>query len=102
VGGVVVGNDAEIVYSKVNPNTPVEYTFASEYHFEPGYGYVVGLQLGYTYFVGQHLGFNLDFAPKVTWVNTNDSRYGSANNEYTLIYFPTTVGIHYRLGYRKY
>jgi hypothetical protein len=100
-GGVMIGNDAEVVYSKVNPRTPVEYTYASEYHFEPGYGYILGMQIGYTYFISERIGINLDFAPKVTWAKLNDSRYGGANNEYTLIYFPTTIGLHYRFGYDR-
>lgn len=101
-GGVIVGNDGKTYYSKVNPKTPIEYSYISQYDFETGYGYLLGFQVGYTYFFGAHLGVNIECAPKVAWVGTNDSRYGGANNKFNLFYFPTTVGVHYRFGYRKY
>lgn len=100
-GAVVLGNDGTIQYSKVNPNTPVEYTYTSEFHFENGYGFLLGAQLGYTYYFGEHLGINLEVAPKVAWVKTNDARYAGANNVFNIIYFPTTIGVHYRFGYNN-
>lgn len=101
-GANFIGNDGEIVYGKVNPNTPAEYTYAAEYHYEAGYGFVLGGQIGYTYYLGSHWGINLEFAPKVTWVKTNDSKYGRANQTYNLVYFPTTIGLHYRFGYSNF
>ena len=101
-GAVIVGNDGEAIYSKVNPSTPVEYTYTSEFHFESGYGMLVGIQIGYTYFFSQKVGINVDFAPKWAWVRTYDSRYAGANNQYNLMYFPTTVGIRYKIGRDRY
>ena len=100
-GAVVVGNDGMVNYSRVNPNTPAEYTYASEYHFESGYGALLGFQVGYTYYFSEHVGLNLDIAPKVAWVRTNDARQARANNQYNLWYVPTTIGIHYRFGYGR-
>ena len=97
-GAVIAGNNGKVNYSRVNPNTPAEYTYANEYHFESGYGYLLGVQLGYTYYFNEHIGLNFDIAPKVAWMRTNDSRIAGANNKYNLIYFPTTLGIHYRFG----
>lgn len=99
-GAVVTGNDGKIVYSRVNPNTPTEYTYASEYHFNGGYGFLLGAQLGYTYFFNEHLGVNIDCSPRIAWMSTTtDARYGHANDRFNIIYFPTTIGIHYRFGY---
>jgi len=100
-GAVIVGNDGKISYSRVNPNTPAEYTYTSELHFESGYGFTVGAQLGYSYFFNNHLGLNVEVAPKVAWVETKDPRYAGGNNQYNLFYYPTTIGIHYRFGYDK-
>lgn len=97
-GGVATGGDGKITYSKVKANTPVEYTYASEFHFESGYGYLLGCQIGYTYYFGDHLGINLEIAPRVAWVKTVDPRYGNANNDFNLAYFPSTIGVHYRFG----
>lgn len=98
-GGVITGNDGKSVYNRVNPNTPLEYTYTSGYHFESGYGFLLGAQLGANYYFNEHLGINLDFAPKIAWVSTStDARYGGENDKFNLIYFPTTIGIHYRFG----
>ena len=97
-GAVIVGNDGDVIYSKVNPNTPVEYTYTSEFHYESGYGMLLGAQVGYTYYLNHRWGLNLEFAPKVAWVRTYDSRYAGANNQYSVWYLPTTVGLHFRFG----
>ncbi|MBS1777452.1 MAG: hypothetical protein JSS64_14350 [Bacteroidetes bacterium] len=98
-GAVIVGNDGKVNYSRVNPNTPAEYTYASQYNFESGFGMLLGFQIGYSYYFNSRLGINLDIAPKATWVHTNDVRQGGANNYYNLWYIPTTIGIRYRLGF---
>jgi len=97
-GAVVVGNDGKVNYSRVNPNTPAEYTYASQYNFEGGYGALLGFQIGYTYYLSERIGINLDASPKVAWVNTNDSRQARGNNEYNVWYVPATVGLHIRFG----
>jgi len=101
-GAVFVGNDGKVNYSRVNPNTPAEYTYASQYNFESGYGTLLGFQVGYTYYFSERVGINLDVAPKVAWVRTNDARQARGNNQYNLWYIPTTVGIHIRFGSDKY
>ncbi len=101
-GGVVVGNDGKVNYSRVNPNTPAEYTYASQYNFEGGYGALFGFQVGYSYYLNERWGINLDIAPKVAWVRTIDNRQGGANNDYNVWYWPATLGIHYRLGFARY
>ncbi len=101
-GAVIAGNDGKVNYSRVNPNTPSEYTYASQYNFEGGYGTLLGFQVGYIYYFNERLGLNFDIAPKVAWVNTNDARQAGRNSEYNLWYIPATVGIRYRLGFEKY
>jgi hypothetical protein len=101
-GAVVVGNDGKVNYSRVNPNTPAEYTYASQYNFESGYGAVLGFQVGYSYYFSERIGVNLDVAPKVAWVRTNDARQAGGNNQYNLWYIPTTIGIHFRFGSDRY
>ena len=98
VGAVIVGNDGKVNYSRVNPNTPAEYTYASQYNFEAGYGALVGFQLGYTHYFNQRIGVNFDLSPKVSWVRTNDSRQAGGNNQYNVWNIPATVGLHFRLG----
>ncbi len=102
VGATFIGNDGKITYTRQNPNTPVEYVYTSDFHYEAGYGFLLGLQVGYTYYINEHFGINADFAPKVSFVKTKDPRYAAANDTYHLFYFPTTIGLHYRFGYRKY
>jgi hypothetical protein len=58
-GAVVTGNDGKQVFVKQNPNTGIEYTATSEYHFQPGYGWLTGIQVGYTYYFGPHFGANI-------------------------------------------
>jgi outer membrane protein W len=99
-GAIFTGTDGGHVYSRVNPNTPAEYTYLSEFQFERGYGYTVGIQVGFNYYFGEHWGLNLDVAPKYASVKTVDPRFDRANNEYNLFYIPTTIGLRYRFGYR--
>ncbi|HRO42886.1 MAG TPA: hypothetical protein PL009_08630 [Flavipsychrobacter sp.] len=101
-GAVVVGNDGKVNYSRVNPNTPAEYTYASQYNFEGGYGALLGFQVGYTYYLSERIGLNFDIAPKVAWVGTNDTRQARGNSDYNLWYIPTTVGLHIRFGSSRY
>lgn len=98
-GPVIIGNDAGVNTSRVNPNTPAEYTYISEYRFEPGYGFMTGVQVGFTYYLGEHMGLNVEFAPKISWMETNESRLGRQNRVFNVMYFPTTIGFHYRFGY---
>jgi len=100
-GGVIVGNDGKVNYSRVNPNTPAEYTYASQYNFENGFGALLGFQVGYSYYFNERIGLNLEVAPKVAWVRTNDSRQAGANNDYNLWYIPTTLGVNYRFGFDR-
>lgn len=100
-GAVVVGNDGKVNYGRVNPNTPAEYTYASQYNFESGYGVLVGFQLGYAYYFSSRFGFNVEVAPKVAWVKTHDARLGRANNEYNIFYVPATIGLRYRFGFDR-
>lgn len=97
-GAVVVGNNGSVQYSRVNPNTPAEYTYASRYNFEGGYGALLGFQLGYNYYFSERLGLNLDVSPRVAWVNTNDARQAGRNNQYNVWYIPATIGVHFRFG----
>jgi len=98
-GPVIVANDGEVTTSRVNPNTPFEYSYTSGFNFQPGYGFMVGAQVGYTYYLGEHFGINVDIAPRIAWVETVDPRLGEANNQYSVMYFPTTIGLRYRFGY---
>lgn len=99
-GAVFTGNDGKVSHDRVNPYTPNEYTYASEFHFEGGYGFTLGAQVGYTYYFNHALGINIDFAPRVAWVKTVDPRYNRANELFSMMYFPTTLGFHVRLGSR--
>lgn len=99
-GAVFTANDGRTVYNRVNPNTPVEYTYMSEFHFERGYGYMLGIQIGFNYYFGEHWGLNLDAAPRYASVKTVDPRFNHQNDEYNLFYIPTTIGVRYRFGYR--
>lgn len=98
LGGVATGNEGKIEYSRANPNTPAEYRYVSKFQYESGYGTVLGLQVGYNYFFSKLLGLNLEFAPKMAWVKTVDSKYGYANDTYNILYFPATVGLRFRFG----
>lgn len=100
-GGVIVGNNGKVNYGRVNPNTPAEYTYASQYNFEAGYGALLGFQVGYSYYFNERFGLNLEVAPKVAWMRTNDSRQGGANNDYNLWYIPATIGVNYRFGFDR-
>ena len=100
-GAVVIGNDGRVDYSRVNPNTPAEYTYASTYHFEAGYGYALGFQIGYNYYFSDRVGVNLDIAPRVNWVRTNDARIAGANSQYNVWNIPATIGFHYRFGFDR-
>lgn len=95
-GAVFIGNDGEEKYGRVNPFTPKEYTYTSEFHFQSGYGFLAGAQAGFTYYFNQTWGVNLDFSPKIAWVKTVDPRFNHANDLYSIIYYPITLGVHVR------
>jgi hypothetical protein len=97
-GAVATGNDGSIEYSRTNPSTPAEYSYVSRYQYESGYGTLLGAQIGYTYFFSKVIGLNIEFAPKISWIKTIDSKYGYANDTYNILYFPTTLGIRFRFG----
>ncbi len=97
-GALFTGNSGNVVYSRVNPNTPVEFTYVSTYHFDRGYGFSVGAQIGYNYYFGQKVGLNVEFAPKYANVQTIDSRRDKINESFDLFYFPVTAGVRIRIG----
>jgi len=97
-GALLTDGNGSIEYSRYNPNTPAEYRYASRYEYDGGYGTLLGAQIGYSYFFSERLGLNVEFAPKVAWVKTSESRYSHANNTYTVFYLPATIGIRLRFG----
>lgn len=97
-GGIVTGNNGNIEYSRYNPNTPTEYSYVSKYNYESGYGTMLGIQLGGSYYFSKLLGVNVEVAPKMAWVNTIDSRYAYANDNFNIIYLPISLGLKFRFG----
>ena len=97
-GGVATGSEGKIEYSRANPNTPSEYAYVSKFQYQSGWGTLLGVQVGYTYYFSSAFGLNLEFAPKMAWVKTADSKYAYANDTYNILYFPTTIGLRVRFG----
>jgi hypothetical protein len=95
-GPVIVGNDGNVSYSKANPNTPSEFIYTSAYHFESGFGFMLGGQVGFNYYLSERVGINVQVAPSIAWVQTNDSRMNGANNQFHINYCSRTIGIRYR------
>lgn len=101
-GAVITGNSPKMEFSRVMNNSRDEYTYTSEFHYGSGYGFLLGAQIGYSYFFNEHLGINLELAPKMAFMKTNDARFHGANNRFNVLYWPATIGIHYRFGYSTY
>ena len=96
-GPMVIGNDGSVEYSKMNPNTPSEYVYTAAYHFQPGYGFMLGGQVGFNYYVSPRIGINIQVTPTISWVKTNDWRMGGNNNEFHVYNCTRTIGVRYRL-----
>lgn len=96
VGLMQTMNDASIGYSRYNaaPDSNLRYT--SSYNYAAGKGVNFGIQLGYTWYIIPRLGINIDLGVRYASIKTNDTRYGSQNMKYNLLYFPETIGIRYR------
>lgn len=97
-GGMVFTNQPEeqLIYSQYNGQAGNQNQYISQYNFQSGIGYVVGLQVGYNYFVGRHFGFNADFSPRFMHLFTEDYNQAHQNDQYRLFNFPVTVGIKFR------
>ena len=91
-------NDGNTIYSQFNNLRGDEYKYMSEYHYEPGAGYIVGAQVGMEWYTAGALGMNAEFAPRFAHVNTVDNRGGNRNGPYNLFMFPFSVGLRYRFG----
>lgn len=89
-------NDASMGYSRYNAAPDSNISYMSSYNYAPGTGYNVGIQLGYTWYIIPRLGINIDLGLRYANIKTNDSRYGSQNMKYHLLYFPETIGLRYR------
>ena len=96
-GPVIIGNDGNIEYSKMNPNTPSEYIYTAAYHFQSGYGFLLGGQVGFNYYLSPRVGINIQVSPSITWAKINDWRMGGNNNEFHVFNCTRTIGIRYRL-----
>lgn len=97
-GAIFTVNDAATLYSQFNDLRGPDYTYISEYHYEPGAGYIVGAQLGMEWYTPGRLGINIEAAPRFAHVNTVDSRQANRNGPYDLFMFPFSFGIRYRFG----
>jgi hypothetical protein len=97
-GGVGTGGDGENVLDRINPRTPRELVYRSEFHYASGYGYFVGAQVGYTHYFSRRIGVDLNLAGRWTAVQTTDPRYGGRNERYDMFWYPATIGIKVRLG----
>ena len=96
IGIITTINDGSIAYSQYNEMPGSQYTYASQYNYGNGIGYVAGLQVGFSYFITQRWGINAELAGRYADVGTTDTHYGHENSRYNLFYFPCTVGIRYR------
>ncbi len=99
--GVMVGlmqtvNDGSMGYSRYNSAPDSTLMYMSKYDYNAGNGYNVGIQLGYTWYIIPRLGLNIDLGVRYAHIKTNDSRYGSENSKYYLLYFPETLGLRWR------
>lgn len=96
-GGLAfTNNDGLMTYSNAGGSTSSESRYLSEYHYEQGRGFVVGIQGGFNIYVGNHFGFNIEAAPRFTKIYTDNSYLTGANNRYSLFYFPFTAGLRFR------
>lgn len=89
-------NDGSMGYSRYKEGPDSNLTYLSSYNYESGLGYNVGINIGYTYYIIPRLGINIDLAARYARINTGDSRYGSVNSRYELLYFPQTLGLRWR------
>lgn len=97
-GGIFTVNDGANIYSQFDETRGENNKYVSEYHFEPGAGYILGAQVGMEWYSRTHWGFNVEFAPRFAHINVVDSRAGNRNGPYDVFSFPLTVGVRYRFG----
>jgi len=89
-------NDASIGYRNYNAAPDSTFRYTSSYNYGAGTGYNFGVQMGYTWYIIPRLGINVDLAVRYAHINTTDTRYGSENKKFYLLYFPETLGIRWR------
>jgi len=98
VGAIFTVNDGTNVNAQFGNQPGNQYTYISEYHYEPAAGYTFGLQFGMEWYTKGRFGVNAEFAPRFAHLNTVDNRVAGRNGPYDLFSFPVTVGIRYRFG----
>lgn len=95
-GLVTTVNDGAMGFSKYNAAPDSNYTYTSKYDYGYGIGASYGAQVGFTYYIIPRLGVNVELAARYAGVRTHDSRYGSENDHFHLLYFPETIGLKWR------
>lgn len=96
LGLVTTMNDGSIAYSKYKAPPDSNYTFVSRYDYAVGVGVSYGAQMGFCYYFAPRFGVNIELAARYARVGTSDPRYMGSTAKYYLLYFPETIGVHYR------
>lgn len=89
-------NDGGITWQQYMNQPGEDNRYMSQYNYEWGTGYTMGLQVGYSHYFGNHFGINFEFAPRYTYVNLVDHRVGSINSHFDVWSYPVTAGIKFR------
>jgi len=95
-GTLVAVNNAGSSLSAYGASPDPKLMYTSSYNYGYGIGYLTGVQIGLSYYIWENFGVNVELAAREAYVWNNDSRYGHANDEYNIFYFPMTVGLRYR------
>lgn len=98
VGALFTVNDGRTVYNQFNGGIGEEYRFVSEYHYEPGAGYTIGLQAGMDWWISDRFGINVEVAPRFNHINLVDNRAAGRNGPFDVFNFPMSAGLRYRFG----
>ena len=94
VGAVFTANDGGTTTTTVK--TPETFTYTSQFDFQNGKGFVVGVQAGYSFFLTEHIGLNLELAPRFYEVFCSDPRSNYVNKQYHLATFTAAAGFRIR------
>jgi hypothetical protein len=96
VGAMFTVNDGSLSYGELYDKPYQNYRYLSQYNYNSGSGYVLGIQVGYTQYFNNHFGVNFEAAPRYTHVYVLDSKYDHANHDFELWYYPITIGLKFR------
>jgi hypothetical protein len=90
-------NDGSRGYSKYNTGTDSNYNYVSDFHYNSGSGYTLGLQTGFIYYIVPRFGVMAELAVRYARVNTIGDHWAEPTSTYGVMHFPQTIGIRYRI-----